>query len=257
MVLGRACTVADVEPRTRRALLWGVGITAALLLAGAAVVLTFAVQFSGGWDDVLDLSKPQPSDPQVVAARQTAAATVDAEITRVSRQVMAPAMTTARVALPAVTGPPAMPGTSGADGGDRVTGSYCAIGQHNWKRDDPYDVACREIRREVLAGRADTMAGDLRAIHESLVAGGYAPVGDALPEKLARTQDRAPGAVGTAPSDRSSTPAVPYISAWYAAGDVGIHVATGLYDIAADEQPDLAPGEYGLLVEATLTSYQD
>ena len=238
-------------------LLWGAGLAAALLLAGAAVVLTFAVQFSGGWDDVLDLSKPQPGDPEVVVARQSAAATVDAEITQVSRQVVGPAMAVARVALPAVTGPPAAPGTGAAEGGDGVTGSYCAIGQHNWMRDDPYDVACREVRREVLAGRADTMAGDLQAVHEALLAGRYAPVGDGLPEELARTRAPAPTGVGTAPSDRSSPPGVPYVAAWYAAGDSYVQVTTGLYDIAVDEQPDLAADEYPLLVEVTLTSYQD
>ena len=253
---GSACTVAGVEPRTRRVLLWGAGITAALLLAGAAVVLTFAVQFSGGWDDALNFSKAQPGDPEVVAARQSAAAVVDAEITQVSRQVVGPAMTTARVALPAVTRVPAAPWTGGPDGGDRVTGSYCAIGQHNWKRDDPYDVSCREVRREVLAGRAETMASDLRAVHEALLAGGYAPVGDGLTEELARLPDPAPTGLGT-PSDQSSRPAVPYVSAWYAAGDVNVHVTTGLYDIAVDQQPDFAADEYPLLVEVTLTSYED
>jgi hypothetical protein len=181
---------------------------------------------------------------------------VDAEITQVSRQVVGPAMTTARVALPAVTGPPAAPGTGGPDGGDRVTDSYCAVGQHNWKRDDPYDVACREVRREVLAGRAETLAGDLRAVHQALLAGGYAPVGDGLPEELARTPGPAPTGPGT-PSDQSSRPAIPYVSAWYAAGDVHVHVTTGLYDIAVDQQPDVAADEYPLLVEVTLTSYED
>jgi hypothetical protein len=238
-------------------LLWGAGITAALLLAGAAVVLTFAVQFSGGWDDVLDFSKAQPGDPEVVAARLAAAAVVDAEITQVSRRVVGPALATARVALPAVTGPSAAPGSGSSEGWDGFTGSYCAIGQHNWKRDDPYDVECREVRREVLAGRAKTMAGDLRAVHEALLAGGYAPVGDGLPEELARIPVRAPTGVGSAPTDQSSPPAVPYVSAWYAAGDVNVHVTTGLYDIAVDQQPDFAADEYPLLVEVTLTSYED
>lgn len=254
---GPPCTVAVVKPRTHRGLWWAAGITAALLLAGAAVVASFAVQFSGGWDDVLDPSTTQPGDPEVVAARQSAAATVDAEVTRVSRQVVEPAMATARVALPAVTGPPAAPGTQETDGGDRVTGSYCAIGQHNWKRDDPYDVSCREVRREVLAGRADTIAGDLRAVHEALLADGYAPVGDGLPEELARIPVPAPTGGGTAASEPSSPAEVPYLSAWYAAGDLNVHVTTGLHDIAADEQPGLAPGEYPLLVEVTLASYRD
>lgn len=253
-----AGSVAAVERRTRRLLLWAAGIAAALVLAGAAVLVTFAVQFSGGWDDVLDFSRPAPGDPDVVAARLAGAAAVDAEMTRVSRQVVLPAMAGARVALPAPTGPSAAPDASDGGPGDRATGSYCDIGQHNWKRDDPYDVECREVRREILAGQAPTLAADLRAIHAALLAAGYVPAGDGLPERIAPLENAADSSVGPdSPSaDQPNPPEAPYISAWYRAGALSAHVSTGLYDMATDDQPDLAPGEYPLALEVTLTSYQ-
>ena len=240
-----------VEQRKHRALLWAAGIAAALVLAGALVLLTLAVELSGGWDDALDLSNPEPGDSAVVAARQSAAATVDAEITRISGQVVQPAMTDVRVAVPAVTGPPAVPGTSDGYGADPATGSYCGIGQHNWKRDDPYDLACREIRREVLAGSTEALATDLPAVHDALVADGYAPVGDGLREIPGPAQGQA------TPGDRSSPSPDPSVSAWYATGDLTLHVATRVDGIAADQQPNLAADEYGLLVEVTLASYHD
>lgn len=238
--------------------MWVAGVLAALVLAGVAVVGTFAVQFSGGWDDVLDLSKPQPGDPDVVAARLAGAEAAEAEVALLSRQVVLPAMAGARVALPAPTGPDAAP-TAGQGGpGDRSTGSYCDIGQHNWKIDDPYDLVCREVRREILAGQAPTLAADLRAIHAALLAAGYVPAGDGLPERIAPLENAADSSVGPdSPSaDQPNPPEAPYISAWYRAGALSAHVSTGLYDMATDDQPDLAPGEYPLALEVTLTSYQ-
>ena len=67
------------------------------------ILVTFAVQLSGGWDEVLDRTHPRPGDPEVVAAREAAAAEVDAEIVRVIDEVVTPTLTGGRVAeAPAV-----------------------------------------------------------------------------------------------------------------------------------------------------------
>jgi hypothetical protein len=239
-------------------LLWVAGVLAALVLVGAAVVGTFAVQFSGGWDDVLDLSKPQPGDPDVVAARLVGAEAAEAEVALLSRQVVLPAMAGARVALPAPTGPDAAP-TAGQGGpGDRSTGSFCDIGQHNWKIDDPYDLVCREVRREILAGRTQNWSTDLRAIHAALLAAGYAPIGDSLTDDLKLREGAAPAPIGsgTRSADQPSAPPVPYTAAWYGRDGLTVEVSTGLNDIAPADQPNLTPGEYGLALQVTKVSYE-
>jgi hypothetical protein len=51
--------------------------------------------------------------------------------------------------------------------------------------------------------------------------------------------------------------AAPYLWGWYQAGDTTVHVSTGLYELAEDAKPTFATGEYGLLLELTLTAYHD
>jgi hypothetical protein len=170
-----------MQPRARRALRWAAGILAVIVLLGVAVVATLAAQFSGGWDEVFDTTKPLPGDPEVVAARAEGGARVDAERERVIGDVALPSLADGRVAQPALSGTEAL-------ASDRGIGldSGCEVGSHNWKRDDPYDLYCVEIRRTVLAGTRAAFEPDMLALHAALVADGWTPreAGSGLPARL-------------------------------------------------------------------------
>ena len=139
-------TLTRMKATHRRILRWVLGVLAAVVAVAALLAANLAAQLSGGWDEVFDRSHPLPDDPRVVAAREVAGATVDAEVARVVDEVVVPALIAGRVAQPALTGPDAAT--------DRGIGfdSGCELGSHNWKRDDPYDLLCTEIRRAIVAG---------------------------------------------------------------------------------------------------------
>ncbi len=136
-------------------LLAAVGAVAVFLVVTTVIggVLLFRV-FSE-----LGPSGPDEDDPQVVAARETAAArlTADAELLAVA--VLTPSLgpEAARVGRGQVLPP-------------------CAVGQHNWKIDDDYDLACDLQRIEVVAApRRETFTSDMRALDEALRAQGWTP----------------------------------------------------------------------------------
>ena len=179
-----------MRPQVRRALRWAAGILGVVVLLGVAMIATLAAQFSGGWDEVFDTTKPLPNDPEVVAARKEGAARIDAESDRLIAEVVLPALAGGRVAQPALTGAEAL-------ASDRGIGldSGCEVGSHNWKQDDPYDLYCIEIRRTVLAGRESSFATDMTALHNALLADGWTPreQGSALPARVAEAQAQGGG----------------------------------------------------------------
>jgi peptidoglycan/xylan/chitin deacetylase (PgdA/CDA1 family) len=159
-----------VRPQATRALRWTAGILGAVVLVVAAVVATFFAQLAGGWDEVFDTTKPLPDDPQVVAARAAGANLVDAETQRVIDDVVLPTLTQGWVAQPAPTGAAAVSADSavGLDSG-------CVVGTHDWKRDDPFDLSCIEVRRTVLAASDAAFAADMTRLDEALTADGWRP----------------------------------------------------------------------------------
>ena len=233
----------------RRVLRWVLGVLVAVVLVAAFFVANVAAQISGGWDEVFDRSHPLPGDPEVVAAREVGAATVDAEITRVVGEVVVPALTEGRVAQPALTGPEAMT--------DRTVGlgSACEVGSHNWKRDDPFDLICTEIRRAVVAGDGTSFRPDILALHQALTADGWQPQDEfsGLPGALERADEsaRVSGEEGLASSE------VPV--AGYTSADGRFYLLVGFrnFDIYIGlPAPDLADDEYGMMVSLSHQSYR-
>jgi hypothetical protein len=106
-----------------------VGLPAAALLLFVGWVW---VTLSGGLDDVLDLDKPSPTDPEVSAAEDRATATVRSEMVDVRSRVS-----------------DVSPGASSVGGG--VAPADCVVGQHNVKRDDSFDLSCTLTAVDVVA----------------------------------------------------------------------------------------------------------
>ncbi len=136
-------------------LLAAVGAVAMFLVVTAvlAEVLLFRVLAGLGPD------RPEPDDPQVVAARDAAATRLTADADRLSVAVLAPALGPAaqRVGRGHVEPP-------------------CAVGQHNWKIDDDFDLACDLSRIEVVAApRHETFIADMQALDRALRAEGWSP----------------------------------------------------------------------------------
>ena len=155
---------------------WVLGVLGAIFLVIVGILVTFAVQLSGGWDDVLDRTHPRPGDPEVVAAREVAAAEVDAEVVRVIDEVVTPTLSGGRVAQAPEVGT-AMAPLPNADVQPDAQGSSCIVGQHNWKIDDGFDLACTEIRGGVVAAQQQPFVDDMLALDAALAADGYTPAG--------------------------------------------------------------------------------
>ncbi len=154
---------AGMKPSRRRILRWTVGIVAAVVALAALFVANVAAQLGGGWDEVLDRSHPQPGDPEVVAAREVGGRAAEAELDRVVAVALTQ-LTRARVAQPALRG---------ADAVEGPPGSECEVGQHNWKRDDPFDLACWEVRLATLAAGAGDFRADIVALDSALLRAGW------------------------------------------------------------------------------------
>ena len=137
-----------------------------VLLAGVGGVLAFLVVATvlGGVLLLQVLSEigssgPQEDDLEVVAARDLAAYELTAEADRLTAAVLEPAL---------------------APGAERVGRGQvqppCAVGQHNWKIDDDFDLACSLSRVEVVtAPRRETFTSDMRALDAALRAEGWSP----------------------------------------------------------------------------------
>jgi hypothetical protein len=231
-----------MRPRARRALRWAAAILGAVVVLGVAFVTTLAVQMSGGWDDVLDLSKPLPGDPEVVAAREAGGARLDAETARVVDGVVLPNLTDGRVAQPALTGAAALATDPGLG-----LGSGCEVGSHDWKRDDPYDLYCVEVRRTVLAGSEGAFATDMPALHAALLADGWTPrePGSELPARLARAREEGGDRPGPA-AYRSED------------GQFTLLVSFELFEsYTGRPAPTLGQDEHAVMVSIDLESFRD
>ena len=241
-------TLSRMKASHRRILRWVLGVAAAVVLAGAFLVANIAAQLSGGWDEVFDRSHPLPGDADVVAARAVGAATVDAEIARVVDDVVVPALSEGRVAQPAPSGAEAMT--------DRGVGldSGCEVGSHDWKRDDPYDLLCSEIRRAVVASDDASFRADLLALDRALTADGWLPFDDVsgLPAALERADGVARAAGAEQPNGSTFT------GAGYRSDDGRFQLQLGFqnFDIYTGlPEPDLADGEYAIMVSLSHQSY--
>ena len=232
----------------RRILRWVLGVLAAVVALFALFVANIAAQLNGGWDEVFDRSHPLPGDAEVVAARAVGAATVDAEIARVVDAVAVPALSDGRVAQPALAGAEAMT--------DRGVGldSACEVGSHNWKRDDPYDLLCTEIRRPIVAGDEASFRADMLALDRALTADGWLPFDDVsgLPEALERA-DADARATGADPPNSAQFTGTGYRSAdgrfYLSLGFQNFDIYTGL------PASELADGEYAMMVSLSHQSY--
>ena len=199
-----------------------------VLFAGANV----AAQLNGGWDEVFDFTKTQPDDPEVVAAREEGAALADTLLDEALDEAVLPGIgPQARVAEP--------PG----DPGERIFGrSGCELGQHNWKRDDPFDVACSEVRRAIVVGPEADLDTQLARIEENLIALGW------------RAEGRPPGA--RLPGDPIAS-ALP--TAYSRAGSPysQLYLAFDAMDLRTDAAvPAPGSGEYPVEVQVRVQSFQ-
>lgn len=141
---------------TRRWKWWHVAllVVGLTLAAGGLFVAAVVVSFIGGVDELFRGDPPREGDPEVVAARQAA----DRDL--VDERALA------EPALASVSGGALL-------GGGRVQPT-CRQGQHNWKIDDDYDLACQLTRLAVVAvpdGAAFRV--DMGELHERLLASGW------------------------------------------------------------------------------------
>jgi len=136
-------------------LLAGVGGAVVLGLLGVVLVGVLLLRV------LSDLGTPGPEedDPEVVAARDTATSALAADADRLTVAVLTPALG---------------PGAQRVGRGQVLP--PCDVGQHNWKVDDDYDLACDLQRIEVVAApRRETFTADMRALDVALRAEGWMP----------------------------------------------------------------------------------
>ena len=229
---------------------WVLGLTLATLAIIVAIVVTFAVQMSGGWDEVFDRTHPRESDPDVVAARAEGAAWVDAEIERLVDRVVLPALAGGRVVLPAATGAQARD--------DPALGSSCEIGQHNWKVDDPFDLACVEVRSAVLAGSDDDVRGQLVALDSALIADGCETSDASILAMTIDYWDRYRGAFPNSPSGDDEYGPEDLPGGWCSTGggtySVGVRL-TAIGSFTGQPVPEPEDGEFLVMISVSTQSF--
>ena len=228
------------------------GVLGAGLLIIVGILVTFAVQLSGGWDEVLDRTHPRPGDPEVVAAREAAAAEVDAEIVRVIDEVVTPALTGGRVAEAPAVGAAMAPVPRTDIPGD-AQGSACLVGQHNWKIDDGFDLVCTEIRGGVVAAQQESFVDDMVTLDAALAADGYTPAGEdsGLSRPLDYWQSLAGTPAGTGEYGIANLPGAMYRSA---EDTFTLFVKFGPPDTGT---PALTEDEYLVAITVSTQSYRD
>lgn len=113
-------------PMSRRRLVTGIVAAVVLtpLVVGGVFLLWLWVGMSGGLDDAFRFDRPQAGDPEVVAAQEAAAGPFREAVRH----------DTERVVLPVVSGSALL--------GSAELPPDCTEGQHNWKRDDDFDLVC-------------------------------------------------------------------------------------------------------------------
>jgi hypothetical protein len=142
-----------------------------LVLAGLALLSIFGVLDSLGGDP------PREGDPEVVAARQESGAALEQEAALVTQSVVLPS-------LP--------PGSQLLARGEVVP--PCQVGQHNWKINDDFDLACSQSRREVVAAPDQaSFRADMMDLDEALRAQGWRPAFQPIPDVLTGYWDKLAG----------------------------------------------------------------
>lgn len=151
---------------------WIIAIITVLVLFPLVSAGVFAVwmwvAFSGGLDNALSFNPPRPGDRKVIAAEEKASGPF--------RQGVRD--DTDRVVLPAIPGSAAM--------GSAELPSSCIEGQHDWKRDDPYDLVCDLTQIEAVSVsdrvgfRADMVGLDAALQEAGWLPGNYASMDKVL-----------------------------------------------------------------------------
>lgn len=249
-----------MEARTRRRIRWVVGLLGAILLALAAMAVTFAVQLGGGWDEVLDRSHPQPGDADVVVAREAGAGRVLAESAAVLDRAVVPSLSGARVVVPPQPGAAVAPSGGSGTGAD-PWGSQCEVGQHNWKRDDAFDLICTEATGGVVLAQDSSFAADMASLDRALAATGYSPTGpgEGLSRAIGYWADLAGTAIGDGQYGVANLPRASYTSSdgtyllSVSFSGRGLAAATASAGAAADAQD----GEYLVAISVSTTSFRD
>jgi len=237
-----------------------VGVLVAVGMVLAAIAVTFAVQLTGGWDEVLDRSHPQPGDPDVIVARQAGADRVLVESDSVVDRVVVPSLSGARVVVP----PP--PGAAAAASGSTGVaahpwGAQCEVGQHNWKRDDGFDLICTEATGGVVVAWDASVPADLATLDRTLASAGYSPTspGEGLSRAIDHWADRAGTAIGDGEYGIADLPRASCTSTdgtyllFVSFNGRELAAATAAAGVAADAQD----GEHLVAISVSTTSFRD
>lgn len=129
------------------------------VVAGGLLVLVMLVGLLiASISDLFAGDVPREDDPQVMAARDEAARVLDADMDRLAVAVVAPSLSSPGTVSHGQDAPP------------------CTVGQHNFKIDDDFDLACG-LRRSEVVTVADrrTFRADMVALDAALRADGWVP----------------------------------------------------------------------------------
>jgi hypothetical protein len=140
-------------------------IVAAVTVAGVAL----SASLNGGLGHAFHRT-PDPRAKDVSEARAAARPRTQASSDHVILRV--------RSALPH-----AQPAASGGK-------DYCTFGQHNYKRNDPYDMQCVQDRDTALTFDSATFGTAALAMHRALLADGWEPTAFALDRVVTEYWDR-------------------------------------------------------------------
>jgi hypothetical protein len=162
--------MSNSTSRPRRGLRWW----QALLLAVAGLVVLFLI-YAGlafaslvGAFDSLGGDPPREGDPEVVAARQASAASLRQEAALVTQSAVLPSLPEGSAVL--AQGEVVPP---------------CQEGQHNWKIDDDFDLACSQSRREVVTVPDQvSFRADMVRLDAALRDQGWRPAFQPIPDVL-------------------------------------------------------------------------
>lgn len=145
-----------------------VTLTIVGIAVSVVVVLSLFVMIAlGGLDELLRGDGPQPTDPEVVAARAEASESLGQDVGLLVVATVVPSVPSATPVGEGEISPP------------------CDVGQHNWKIDDDYDLRCGLQSVGVVAVPSTaTFRGDMVALDEALRAAGWSPSFQPIPDVL-------------------------------------------------------------------------
>ena len=195
-----------------RLALWVVAAAGAVI---GGFVLWLAASLSGGLDNLLDLSHPSADSREVRAAEASA---------RPRNEALLRAL---------------LPRTPYAT----AVGDDCTTGQHNWMRDDPYDLLCDLSNGALLVGSPEEVSRDQATITDWLTREGFARGASSQYVERAGVRVRMTEALPIA--GRLLLPSVPRDVRWQDAfGQQLIRVR-------------VPPGSAGLLIEVEQDYFED